>query len=71
MSFANRPTPQPLRLLLAQWLFYVLSPAPVFPVKPLQQELIRNFAPKPNKNKVLASENNLPQNGLLVSLNWL
>ncbi len=48
-------------LLLTQLLFYALSLLPVFPVKPLQQELIRNSARKPNKNKALAAENNLPQ----------
>src|SRR6266436_4488598 len=40
-------------------------------VKPLQQELRRNSARKPNKNKALASENNLPQSGILVSPNQL
>jgi len=54
-------------LLLTQLLFYALSLLPVFPVKSLQQKLIRNSAPKPNKNKALASENNLPQSGILVS----
>jgi hypothetical protein len=44
---------------------------PVFPVKPLQQELRRNSARKPNKNKALAAENNLPQSGILVSPNQL
>ena len=72
MNFANWPAPQPfVPLLLTQLLFYALSPAPVFPVKPLQQELRRNSARKPNKNKALASENNLPQSGILVSRNQL
>src|SRR5712664_3001570 len=58
-------------LLLTQLLFYALSLLPFFPVNPLQQELIRNSACKPNKNKALASENNLPQSGILVSPNQL
>ncbi|MCU1224697.1 MAG: hypothetical protein JWQ42_2790 [Edaphobacter sp.] len=56
-------------LLLPQWL--VLSPAPCFPVKPPQQELIPNSVSKPNKNKDLASETNLPQSGIVVSPNRL
>ncbi len=58
-------------LLLTQLLFYALSLLPVFPVKPLRQELICNSARKPNKNKALASENNLLQCGILVSPNRL
>ena len=59
-------------LLLTQLLFYALGALPpVFPVNPLRQELIRNSARKPNKNKALASENNLPQSGILVSPNPL
>ena len=59
-------------LPLTQLLFYALSPYSLFfPVKPLQQELRRNSARKPNKNKALASENNLPQSGILVSPNQL
>jgi len=54
-------------LPLTQSLFWALSLLPVFPVKPWQQGLIRNSASKPNKNKALASENNLPQSGILVS----
>jgi hypothetical protein len=45
--------------------------SPFFLVKPLRQELIRNSGRKPNKNKGLVSENNLPQIGILVSPNRL
>jgi hypothetical protein len=48
-----------------------LSLAPVFPVKPLEQRLIRSSARKPNKDKTLASENDLPQSGIVVLLNRL
>jgi hypothetical protein len=40
-------------------------------VKPFQQELTRNSTRKPNKNKGLVTENNLPQSCLLVSPNPL
>ena len=44
-------------LLLSLLLFVFASPqALFFLVKPFQQELIRNSARKPNKNKALASE---------------
>ena len=57
------PTPTPL---------HALDTANVVrDVKPLRQELIRNSVRKPNKNKALASENNLPQSGILVSPNQL
>ena len=70
MNYANWPAPQ--HCAFAVDAVVVLRPGPllaVFPVKPLQQELTRNSARKPNKNKALASENNLPQSGILVSPN--
>ena len=71
MNFAKGLRLNIVPLLLTQLLFYTLNLLPVFPVKPLRQELIRNSARKPNKNKGLASENNLPQSGILVSPNRL
>ncbi len=68
MNFANWPAPQPLCFALD--VVVVLRPEPLLPifsVKPLHQELICNSARKPNKNKALASKNNLPQSGILVS----
>ena len=72
MNFANWPAPQ--HCAFAVDAVVVLRPEPCslfFRVKPLRQELIRNFARKPNKNKALASGNNLPQSGILVSPNQL
>jgi len=73
MNFANWPAPQPLfLLLLTQWLSSVPEPGSLFfPVKLLQPKLRRIFVRKPKKNKILASENNLPQSRLLVLLNRL
>ena len=80
MNFANWPEPQPLcLLLLTQFLLLLtqlLSSAPeprslFFLSSPWQQQLRRISARKSNKNKTLASENNLPQSRLLVLLNRL
>ena len=73
MNFANWPAPQPLCLLL---LTQLLSSAPepgslFFLSSPWQPKLRRISVRKSNKNKTLASENNLPQSGLLVLLNRL
>jgi hypothetical protein len=62
----ERHSTAPLTPLPAPTPLHALDTANVVrDVKPLQQELIRNSAHKPNKNKVLASENNLPQSGIL------
>ena len=78
MNFANCPAPQPLCLLLivpfAVAAVVVLSSEPrslFFLSSPWQPKLRRISVRKSNKNKVLASENNLPQSGLLVLLNRL
>jgi len=72
MNFANWPAPQPsCLLLLTQLLSSAPEPGSFFPVKPLAAKLRRISARKSNKNKALASENNLPQSGLLVLLNRL
>jgi len=72
MNFANWPAPQPLcLLLLTQLLSSAPEPRSLFSCQALQPKLRRISARKSNKNKALASENNLPQSGLLVLLNRL
>ena len=73
MNFANWLAPQPLCLLL---LTQLLSSAPepgslFFLSSPPQPKLRRISVRKSNKNKALASGNNLPQSRLLVLLNRL
>ena len=73
MNFANWPAPQPLcLLLLTQLLSSAPEPRSLFSLSsPWQPKLRRISGRKSNKNKALASENNLSQSGLLVLLKRL